>query len=93
MAKQILIVHVVGVDADARKAFAEHVAALAPALGYEVGDRRPVNDLGVESLTLRRLDLVAFAKQGAPPAAPGALDLGAAPIVDALRSREAAFNE
>jgi hypothetical protein len=93
MAKQTLIVHVVGGDAEARKMFAEHVAATAPALGYEVAD----HDLGVETLAMRRLDLVAFAKQGAPPAIP--LDLltpqdgGPRTVVDALRDREAAFNE
>jgi hypothetical protein len=104
MAKQTLIVHVVGGDAEARKMFAEHVAATAPALGYEVADRRPVHDLGVESLAMRRLDLVEFAKQGEPPALPpidlgSPLDLlvpqdgGPRTVVDALRDREAAFNE
>jgi len=103
MAKQTLIVHIVGGDAEERKQLAKRVAASAPALGYEI-----VHDLANESLSLRRLDLVAFAKQGAPPAMSGTIrdevrapaprlrevpiDLGS-PIVGALRGREAAFNE
>jgi hypothetical protein len=50
---------------------------------------------------MRRLDLVAFAKQGAPPAIdPSAprlrevpLDLGEPSVADALRARESAFND
>lgn len=105
MSKQrVLIVHVVGDDVTARQALADKIAAEAPGLGYALESRKPIGRYidgetllmtrasWVETNADRRLDLIAFAKQGEPPAAP-LLDLTDDQVVAALRSREASSND
>lgn len=91
--KRVLIVHVVGDDKAARQALADKIAAEAPSLGYALEERKPLGRyIDGETLAMRKLepvDLIAFAKQGAPPL----LDLSDDQVVAALRSREASFND
>ena len=92
--KRVLIVHVVGDDKAARQALADKIVAEAPSLGYALEERKTLGRyIDGETLAMRKLepvDLIAFARQGAPPAL---LDLSDDQVVAALRSREASLND
>jgi hypothetical protein len=96
-----LICHIIGDDADVRDRIVKKILSEASSLDYAIVTRKRMNYFGGETLTFRKLDLIEFARQGAPLdlngretdtfGGPRPLDVDA--LAGALRAREAAFND